>query len=112
MSNECFTFINSKGNINYLISGRVMKLGNADKKQFILGYEGKQNRLYLIDKSLQVTAHRLMLSVLNYQAAILCNDSNKARSLIAQIPNSFHGKLAKFLEANNQKEMAFELTPD
>lgn len=41
VSNECFTFINSKGNINYLISGRVMKLGNADKKQFILGYEGK-----------------------------------------------------------------------
>ena len=41
VSNECFTFINAKGNIVYLINGRVMKLGNADKKQYILGYEGK-----------------------------------------------------------------------
>ena len=32
--------------------------------------------------------------------------------MIKSIPESFHGKLAKFLEANNQKEMAFELTPD
>ena len=78
VSNECFTFINSKGNINYLISGRIMKLGNADKKQFILGYEGKQNRLYLVDKSLKVVAHRLMLSVLNYQAAILVNEDTSA----------------------------------
>jgi len=89
-----------------------MKLGNADKKQFILGYEGKQNRLYLVDKSLQVVAHRLMLSVLNYQAAILCNEEDKAKALIGQIPNSYYGKLSKFLEANNHKEMAFDLTPD
>ena len=37
---------------------------------------------------------------------------DKARSLLPQIPESFHGKLAKFLEANNQKQMAFDLTPD
>jgi len=83
VSNECFTFINAKGNIIYLINGRMMKLGNAEKKQFILGYEGKQNRLYLIDKSLKVVAHRLMLSVLNYQAAILLGDDKKAETLIA-----------------------------
>ena len=41
VSNECFTFINAKGNIIYLINGRMMKLGNAEKKQYILGYEGK-----------------------------------------------------------------------
>ena len=41
VSSECFTFINSRGNISYLVGGRVMKLGNADKKQFILGYDGK-----------------------------------------------------------------------
>lgn len=51
-----------------------MKLGNADKKHFILGYDGKQNRLYLVDKSLNIYAHRLLLSVLNYQTAILNND--------------------------------------
>jgi len=112
VSNECFTFINAKGNIVYLIGGRMMKLGNAEKKQFILGYEGKQNRLYLIDKSLKVVAHRLMLSVLNYQAAILGGDDSKAESLISQVPESYYGKLAKFLEANGKKELAFKMTPD
>lgn len=89
-----------------------MKLGNADKKQFILGYDGKQNRLYLVDKSLNVYAHRLLLAVLQYQAAVLNKDMKMASSLITSIPESYHGKLAKFLEANNQKEIAFELTPD
>ena len=28
------------------------------------------------------------------------------------IPETFHSKLAKFLETNNQKELAFEITPD
>lgn len=37
---------------------------------------------------------------------------DKARSLLPQIPESFHGKLAKFLEINGQRDLAFELTPD
>lgn len=41
VSNDCFTFVNSRGSISYLISGRVMKLSNADKKHHILGYDGK-----------------------------------------------------------------------
>lgn len=77
-----------------------------------MGYEGKQNRLYLVDKSLKVVAHRLMLSVLNYQAAILSGEDKKADSLLSQIPESYHGKLAKFLEANGKKELAFMVTPD
>lgn len=43
-----------------------MKLGNAGKKQHILGYDPKQNRLYLVDKALNVYAHRLLMSVLSY----------------------------------------------
>jgi coatomer subunit beta' len=66
VSNECFVWINNRGNINYLIGARVMKLGNAGKKQFILGYDAKQNRLYLVDKSLTIHAHRLLMSVLQF----------------------------------------------
>ena len=78
VSNDCFTFINFRGSISYLIGGRVMKLGNADKKHHILGYDGKQNRLYLVDKSLNIYAHRLLLSMMNYQCAILNNDTATA----------------------------------
>lgn len=41
ISSNCFTFINNRGNINYVIGNKVIKLGNADKKQHILGYDGK-----------------------------------------------------------------------
>ena len=112
VSSDCFTFINIRGSISYLIGGKVMKLGNADKKHHILGYDGKQNRLYLVDKHLNIYAHRLLLSMMNFQVCILKNELDKAQTFLPQIPESFHGKLAKFLELNGQKQMAFELTPD
>lgn len=105
-------FVNTRGNINYLIGNKIIKLGNADKKQHILGYDGKQSRLYLIDKSLNIYTHRLLLSVIDFQDAILNDNQKKALSLQAQIPPSYHGKLAKFLEQTNHKDMAFDLTPD
>lgn len=71
VSSDCFTFINIRGSISYLIGGKIMKLGNADKKQHILGYDGKQNRLYLVDKHLNIYAHRLLLSMMNFQVHIL-----------------------------------------
>lgn len=112
VSGDCFTFTNIRGSLSYLIGGKIMKLGNADKKHHILGYDGKQNRLYLVDKNLNIYAHRLLLSVMNFQACILNNDLQKAQSFLTSIPDSFYGKLAKFLEINNQKQMAFQLTPD
>ena len=32
VSNECFVLINTRGQINYLIGGRIMKFGQANKK--------------------------------------------------------------------------------
>jgi coatomer subunit beta' len=52
------------------------------------------------------------LAVLNYQAAILSNDEKKAETLLPSIPESYYGKLSKFLESNGKKELAFNLTPD
>ena len=89
-----------------------MKLGNADKKQHVLGYDGKQNRLYLVDKHLNIYTHRLLLSMMNFQVCVLKDEIQKAQQLLPQIPESFHGKLAKFLEVNGQKELAFQVTPD
>lgn len=64
VSADCFVWVNNRGNINYLIGGRVMKLTNCGKKQFILGYDAKQSRLYLIDKTLNIHAYRLLMSVI------------------------------------------------
>jgi coatomer subunit beta' len=55
-----------------------MKLSNADKRQYIMGYDGKQNRLYMIDKNFNVYCYALLLSVVNYQSAILNDDEHGA----------------------------------
>ena len=112
VSSDCFAFTNAKGHISYLIGGKIIKLGNADKKQHILGYDGKQNRLYLVDKGLNIVTHRLLLSVMNFQVAILNGDLEQANKLLAAIPESYNSKVAKFLEQNGQKQMAFDLTSD
>ena len=65
-----------------------------------------------MDKALNVYAHRLLMSVILYQNAVMNGDVTKAKSLQSEIPDSQYGKLAKFLEANGQAEMAFEMTPD
>lgn len=83
VSSDCFVWINNRGSINYLIGGRILKLGNCSgKKQFILGYDSKQSRLYLVDKSLNINAHRLLMTVLNFQNEILNKQPKKAQELL------------------------------
>lgn len=89
-----------------------MKFGQANKKQFILGYDGKQSRLYLCDKTLTIHAHRLLLSVIEFQNAIMSKDLKTAQQLLSQVPKSQHSKLAKFLESNNQPQMAYQISQD
>lgn len=71
VSNECFVFVNNKGSISYLIGNKIIKFANTDKKYFILGYDGKQSRLYLVDKALSMVSYSLLLSLINFQASIL-----------------------------------------
>lgn len=63
-----------KGTLNYLIGNKILKLTSADKKYFVLGYDSKQNRVYLIDKSLNIVSYSLLLALVNFQAAILSDD--------------------------------------
>lgn len=50
--------------------------------------------------------------MMNFQVSILNDQLDKAKTLLPSIPESFYGKLAKFLEVNSQKELAFQITPD
>jgi coatomer subunit beta' len=89
-----------------------MKLSNADKKQYIMGYDGKQNKLYLVDKNFNVYSYQLLLQIVNYQSAILNDDLHGAEIYFKEIPESQYSKIAKFLESNDKKELAFQITPD
>lgn len=54
----------------------------------------------------------MLLSVVNFQSAILNEDESAADAYFKDVPEAHYSKLAKFLELNNQKEFAFKITPD
>ena len=87
-------------------------MANADKKQFILGFDAKVNRLYMVDKNFNIFTYSLLLSVVNYQAAIMNGNFEEAQTFFQSIPDTQYSRLSKFLEANEQKQLAFEITPD
>lgn len=66
ISNECFIFTNPKGGINYLVGSKILRLAVADKKYFIMGYDDKKNRLYLVDKNQNLVSYSLLLSLVLY----------------------------------------------
>lgn len=83
VSNDCFVYTNNKGHIYQMIGQKTIKMANADKKQYILGYDSKQNRLYMVDKNFNVYSFQLILALVSYQAAILNGEVDQAQKFFA-----------------------------
>ena len=58
-----FFFTTTSGKIAYTINGKVFSI-DTEKKAFIIGYINQQNRLYLIDKHLNIISYEV-----NYQVS-------------------------------------------
>jgi len=80
--------------------------------RYILGYQIKENRVYLMDKHCSIFSYELLLSVLFYQTAIVRRDFEAASEAMHQIPEDQHNRIARFLEAQDLKEMALEVSTD
>jgi hypothetical protein len=76
---DCFLYCNKSGKLNYSVGG--------------------EDRVYLIDKSLNVTSYKVMLAVLQYQTAVMRGDFDTANELLPSIPESEYTSVAKFLES-------------
>ena len=65
---------------------------------YLLGYIPKDNRLYLGDKELNIMSYSLLLSVLEYQTAVMRKDFETADSVLPSIPKEQRTRVASFLE--------------
>jgi coatomer subunit beta' len=79
---------------------------------YILGYIPRDNRLYLVDKTLSVVSYSLHLSIINYQTAILRGDLDTASKILPKIPNEHRNRIAQFLDSQGLKEQALEVSID
>jgi len=65
---------------------------------YLLGYIPKDNRLYLGDKELNIVSFSLLLSVLEYQTAVMRRDFETADKVLPTIPREHRTRVAHFLE--------------
>jgi len=115
---DCFIFLNNGGRLNYSVGGQIQTLVHLETsaggttKHSILGYLAKEDRVYVVDKSLNVSTYRVMLSVLEYQTAVMRGDFDSANELLPAIPESEYTTVARFLESQGFKEEALAVTTD
>ena len=64
----------------------------------MLGYIPKDNKLYLGDKELNVISYSLLLSVLEYQTAVMRQDFETADKVLPTVPREHRTRVAHFLE--------------
>ncbi|WVQ76552.1 hypothetical protein IAR50_006222 [Cryptococcus sp. DSM 104548] len=109
---DCFIYTNSTNRLNYLVGEQPHTINHFDKPVYLLGYLPAHNRIYVADKSLAVFSYSLSVAVVEYQTAILREDFEGAEALLESVPQEQKNKLARFLESQDQKELALNLTTD
>lgn len=115
---DCFIYCNSAGRLNYSVGGKIQTLVHLDTSSSgqtmhrVLGYLAKEDRVYLVDKSLNIVSYKVMLAVLQYQTAVMRGDFDAANELLPSIPESEYTTVARFLESQGFKEEALEVTTD
>lgn len=72
------------------------------RTMYLLGFIPKDSRLYLGDKELNVISYSLMLSVLEYQTAVMRRDFSTADKVLPTIPKEQRIRVAYFLEKQVQ----------
>jgi len=115
---DCFIFCNSKGRLNYSVGGKIQTLVHLETssggttQHSILGYMAKEDRVFLVDKSLNIISYQIMLSVLQYQTAVMRGDFETANQILPSVPESEYTSIARFLESQGFKEEALAVTMD
>lgn len=109
---DCFVYINSQNRLNYIIGNDTATIVHLEKTYFFLGYVPKHNRVFLMDKSKNVVSYQLHVSVMQYEAAIISGDFDAAAAIMRDVPPQFHNKIARFLDKQDQKELALSVTTD
>lgn len=79
---------------------------------YLLNYISKDNRIYLGDKELNIVSFSLLLSVLEYQTAVMRKDFDTADKVLPTIPREQRTRVAYFLQKQGFKAQAMAVTCD
>ncbi|XP_033953209.1 coatomer subunit beta'-like [Pseudochaenichthys georgianus] len=109
---DCFIYTSSLNRLNYYVGGEIITIAHLDRTMYLLGYIPKDDRLYLGDKELNVISYALLLSVLEYQTAVMRRDFSTADKVLPTIPKEQRTRVANFLEKQGFKQQALAVSTD
>lgn len=109
---DCFIYTNAVNRINYYVGGELVTIAHLDRPLYLLGYVPRDDRLYLADKELGVLSYQLLLSVLEFQTAVMRTDFGTADRVLPSIPKEHRTRVAHFLEKQGFKQQALAVSTD
>ncbi|XP_024113944.1 coatomer subunit beta' isoform X3 [Oryzias melastigma] len=109
---DCFIYTTSLNRLNYYVGGEIITIAHMDRIMYLLGYIPKDNRLYLGDKELNIVSYSLLLSVLDYQTAVMRKDFSIADKVLPTIPKDQRTRVARFLEKQGYRAQALAVSTD
>ncbi|KAK4053418.1 Coatomer subunit beta' [Microbotryomycetes sp. JL201] len=109
---DCFVYTTGANRLNYVVGGQTHTVTHFDTQMYLLGYLPAHNRIYLCDKDMNFYAFSLSLSVIEYQTAVLRGDLDAAADILPTVPGEQRNRIARFLEAQELKELALEVSTD
>ncbi|XP_068173857.1 coatomer subunit beta'-like [Antennarius striatus] len=109
---DCFIYTSSLNRLNYYVGGEIITIAHLDRTMYLLGYIPRDDRLYLGDKELNVVSYSLLLSVLEYQTAVMRGDFSLADKVLPTISKEHRVRVAFFLEKQGFKKQALAVSTD
>ncbi|KRX86933.1 Coatomer subunit beta', partial [Trichinella pseudospiralis] len=109
---DCLVYTTVNNRLRYCVGGETVTIAHLDRGLYILGYLPQENRLFLSDKDLNVVSYQLVLSVLEYQTAVMRQDFDMADQLLQKIPKEHLTRVAKFLERQGFLKQALAVSQD
>jgi coatomer subunit beta' len=109
---DCFVYTNHLNRLNFLVGDQTSTISHFDSPMFVLGFIGRDNRVYICDKHMNFMSYGLPLTLIEYQNAVLHGDDVRAKELVVTLSPEQRNKAAKFLERQGHKQQALEITND
>ena len=109
---DCFIYTNGVNRVNYYVGGEIVTIAHLDKTLYLIGYIPKDNRLYLVDKELNISSYSLLLTVLEYQTAVMRQDFEAADKILPNISKDQRTRVAHFLEKQGYDVQALAVSND
>lgn len=110
---DCLVYTTASFRLNYLVGAQTYNLSHYDHAMYLLKYIARDSAVYLCDKDLHVVSHSLSVAVVEFQTAVLRGDVDDAvKTLLPAVPKSELNAVARFLESEGFKDLAFDITTD